>query len=768
MSYQMWSSRQRLFAQASVFAIASVVVSAPALAQEGNPDEASAMKLQTVTVTAQKRTENLQDVPVSINVLGSAELESQGVANFEDYVALLPSVSFAGQGPGNSQVFMRGISSGGDGNKSGSSPSVAVYLDDQPVTTIGRVLDVHMYDIARVEAVAGPQGTLYGAGSQAGTLRIITNAPSTDGFEAGYDLSLATTHKGSESYSAEGFVNFTLSEKAALRIAGWHAEDGGYIDNVPATTTFTFGGITVDNAPFVEEDYNTEETTGARAALRIDLNENWTATAKLMHQRQKTNGVWDHDPDDVGDLEVARFFDDSGEDKFTQAGLSVEGQIGSLQITYAGSRLEREVDYNVDYSAYAEYSAYIPYYTCYSSGSLDASTCSDPRIQYDSDDKYKTTTHELRLQNDESERLRFIAGLFYQDAEHYYLNVWQIPTIPADRSVNANPQLSGYPDDAYFITDQVRNEKETALFGEISYDLTEKLTGTLGARFFKTDSRLKGAVGTLFSGSPLIDLSSGESGEVFKGNLSYKFTPDVMVYLTYSEGFRPGGNNRASTSNIPPIYKSDLITNYEAGWKTTFWDGRARWNGSIFNMDWDDIQITRFDPAESFLGLTANVGAARSRGIETDFSLLVTEGFQVNGAGSWIEAELTEDYIRNLSTQNVDAPAGTTLPYVPKLKLALTGRYNFDLMGMAAFAQGSYRYVGSRYNDLFINRRQNQDAYSILNLSTGIDRDTWGASLYVTNVTDERAELNRNAATFDERITTNRPRTIGLSLYQRF
>ena len=486
MSYQMWASRQRLLAQASAFAIARVVVSAHALAQEDNPDETSAMKLQTVTVTAQKRTENLQDVPASINVLGSAELESQGVANFEDYVALLPSVSFAGQGPGNSQVFMRGISSGGDGNKSGSSPSVAVYLDDQPVTTIGRVLDVHMYDIARVEAVAGPQGTLYGAGSQAGTLRIITNAPSTDGFEAGYDLSLATTHKGSESYSAEGFANFKLSENAALRIAGWHAEDGGYIDNVPATTTFTFGNITVDNAPFVEEDFNTEENTGARAALKIDLNENWTATAKLMHQRQKTNGVWDHDPEDIGDLEVARFFDDSGQDTFTQAGLSVEGQIGGLQLTYAGSILDREVDYNVDYSAYAEYSAYIPYYTCYSSGSLDASTCTDPRIQYDSDDKYKTTTHELRLQNDESERLRFIAGLFYQDAEHDYLNVWHIPTIPADRSVNANAQLSGYPDDAYFITDQVRNEKETAFFGEISYDLTEKLTGTIGARFFET------------------------------------------------------------------------------------------------------------------------------------------------------------------------------------------------------------------------------------------------------------------------------------------
>lgn len=768
MKNAMISRRTRLLGQASVLAFAGLLTGFPAMAQIETADDSSDMKLQTVTVTAQKRTENLQDVPASLQVLGGSELDAQGVSNFEDYVALLPSVSFAGQGPGNSQVFMRGISSGGDGNKSGSSPSVAVYLDDQPVTSIGRVLDVHMYDIARVEAVAGPQGTLYGAGSQAGTLRIITNAPNSDGFEAGYDLSVGTTEDGSESYSAEGFVNVPFSDRAALRLVGWTSRDGGYIDNVPAMTAFTFGGITVDNAPFVEEDFNTEDNYGARAALRIDLNENWTATAKVMRQSQKTNGVWDHDPDDIGDLEVARFFEDRGKDEFTQAGVTVEGEVGGLQLTYAGSYLDREVEYDVDYSAYAEYSAYIPYYTCYSSGTLDAATCTDPRIQYDSDDTYETMTHELRVQNDETNRFRFITGLFYQQAEHDYLNIWHIPSIPADRSVNANPLLSGYPNDAYFITDQVRTETETALFGEVSFDFTDRLTGTLGARFFETESDLVGAVGTLFSGSPLIDLSSGESGEVFKANLSYNFTPEVLFYVTVSEGFRPGGNNRASTSNIPAVYQSDLITNYEVGWKSTFWDGRARWNGSVFQMDWEDIQITRFDPAESFLGLTANVGAAQSRGIETDFSVLLTEGFQVNGAASWIDAELTEDYIRNLSTGNVDAPTGTELPDIPRFKLALTGRYDFELAGVDAFAQGSYRFVGERYNDLFVAARQEQDAYSVVNLSAGFDRETWGASLYITNVTNERAELNRNAATFDERITTNRPRTVGVNLYQRF
>lgn len=753
---------------ALALAAASATVPGQAWAQDAAAEEADTGGLNVIVVTAQKRTEDLQDVPVSLQVLGGEALAEQGVANFEDYVGLLPSVSFAGQGPGNSQVFMRGISSGGDGNKSGSSPSVAVYLDDQPVTSIGRVLDVHMYDISRVEAVAGPQGTLYGAGSQAGTLRIITNEPLLGSFEGGMDASLSTTHKGEESYSVEGFVNVPLGDNAALRVVGWHVYDGGYIDNIPATFTFTAQNVTVDNAPYVEENFNTEKNTGARAALKIELDDSWSATAKLMHQRQKTNGVWDHDPDDVGDLQVERFFEDKGKDQWTQAALTVEGEVGGLQLTYAGSYLDREVDYDVDYSAYSEYSAYIPYYTCYSTGSLDFSTCTDPREQFDSDDTYEVMTHEFRVQNDEANRLRFIAGLFYQKAEHDYLNIWHIPSIPPERSVNANPQLSGYPDDAYFVTDQLRTEKELAGFGEVSFDITEQLTATGGIRVFQTKSSIVGAVGTLFSGSPLVDVASKESGEVYKFNLSYEPNPDLLLYATYSEGFRAGGNNRTQTSNIPGVYKSDLITNYEIGWKATLAGGDVRWNGSIFNMDWDDIQITRFDPAESFLGLTANVGKARSRGIETDLAAYLGGGLQINAAASYIDATLRSDYVRNLSTGNVDAPSGTRLPDVPKFKFAGSARYEFALGSNDAFVQASYQHVGSRWNDLFVARRQLQGSYDIVNLSAGVDFERFSVSAFLNNAFDERAELNRNAATYDERITTNRPRTIGIRLGARF
>lgn len=759
-------TKRHLGTQISLATMTALLIGHPAMVQDAVAQ--SNITLDEVIVTATKRTENLQDVSVAIQVLGSEVLENQNVVNFEDYVALIPSVSFEGQGPGNSQVYMRGISSGGDGNNSGSSPSVAVYLDEQPVTSIGRILDVHMYDIARVEAVAGPQGTLYGAGSQAGTLRIITNAPDASEFEAGYNLSAGMTRHGSESYALEGFVNVPLGDKTALRVTGWHAEDGGYIDNVTATQTFTATGVTVNNAPYVQEDFNTEKNTGARAALKVDLNENWTATAKIMHQTQKTNGVWDHDPEDVGDLQVERFFQDKGQDKFTQAGVTINGSVGKFDLVYAGSYLDRDVEYDIDYSAYSEYSAYIPYYVCYTNGTYDTSTCTDPRIQYTNDSKYKTETHEFRVQSNISDRLSFIAGLFHQKASHDYFNVWHIPAISPGQTVNDNAQLSGYPVDAYFTTDQVRQEDEKAIFGEISLDITDQLTATVGARVFETKSSLNGAVGTVYSDSPLIDLTSKESGEVFKANLSYDLNDDVMIYATFSEGFRPGGNNRAQTSNIPGTYLSDLVTNYEFGWKATLMDGRARWNGSVFNMDWSNIQFTRFDPTESPLGLTANAASARSRGIETDLSFQVTEGFLLNAAAALIDAELTADYIRNLSTMAVDAPAGTQLPGTAKFKTSVTGRYEYTLGGMDAYAQASWQHVGTRFNDLFISRRQEQKAYDIVNASIGIDRENWGASIYVTNLFDERAELNRNSTDFDSRITTNRPRTISVGFHQRF
>lgn len=269
-------------AVAILLAISSTAMAQdPAAKATSESSDEVAPTLAEVLVTAQKRTESLQDVPISIQVLGTQQLDELNINDFDDVVKLIPSVSFESNGPGFNQVYMRGVASGGNGNHSASLPSVGVYLDEQPITTIQGALDLHFYDIARVEALAGPQGTLYGASSQSGTLRIITNKPDPSGFEAGYGLELNSIDNGGTGHVAEAFVNIPLSESAAIRLVGWQKEDAGYIDNVFGTRTFpswdddSGGNGTIDNADLVENNYNHSETSGARAALKIDFNENW-------------------------------------------------------------------------------------------------------------------------------------------------------------------------------------------------------------------------------------------------------------------------------------------------------------------------------------------------------------------------------------------------------------------------------------------------------------------------------------------------------------
>src|SRR3954468_10208944 len=232
-----------------------------------------------IVITAQKREENLQDVPISVQALSTRRLEELNVSNFNDYTKLTPSVSFQTGTPGSANVYIRGVASGGDGNHSGSLPSVGVYLDEQPVTTIGGNLDINIYDIARIEVLRGPQGTLYGASSEAGTIRIITNKPDTSGLYGRVDGEVNTVDHGGVGGKLEGMINMPFSQDIALRVVGFYQKDAGFIDNVPGCRSFmpeptqtactaTNGGIVVNNSAFVKKDYNDTELWGGRAALK--------------------------------------------------------------------------------------------------------------------------------------------------------------------------------------------------------------------------------------------------------------------------------------------------------------------------------------------------------------------------------------------------------------------------------------------------------------------------------------------------------------------
>jgi outer membrane receptor protein involved in Fe transport len=720
-------------------------------------------------------------------------LDNLGIDNFEDYALMLPSLSYQSAGPGLSQLYMRGASDGGDGNASGSSPSVAVYLDEQPVTAIGRNLDVHIYDIARVEAIAGPQGTLFGASSQGGTLRIITNKPNADEFEAGFDIGYSDTKDGDDSYSIEGFVNQPLGDNAAIRLVAWNKEDGGYIDNIASSRSLNIYEGTAaiaepqNNDAIAKDDFNTLENTGARAALKVDLNENWTTTVSVLTQTQETEGVWFHSPEsengEVGDLEVQRYNDDSSEDEFTQFAITLEGDLGFASLTYAGSLLDRDVEYNNDYSDYAAESGFVSKAACgydysgyYDSGTV-TSPCTSANIFYEEDNEYSRQTHELRLQSQGDSKLQYTAGLYYEDSSHEYLQEWLMPGMAQGDGYGLFENSDGIP--LWYITDQERVDKQTAVFGEVSYDLTDQLTATVGGRYFDNETTLKGQTnyGFLVYQEPpenaIVNQKNEDSDSIYKVNISYNIDDTKNIYATWSEGYRAGGINRASNDIIDQIYKPDFLTNYEFGWKTTWMEDRLRWNGAVYLMQWEDMQFTQYDGSYGVpVGVTVNLGESEIKGLETDLTFIAAEGLTLSAAMAYNQAELTEDF----EVGGNSSPDGTELPHVPELKYNLSGRYEFMLGDVETYTQLVYAYVDDSQNNIYkfedfdtsTDTRETQDSYENLNFTAGIDLNNWGVDLYVNNLTDERAEITRGVQPYGNYITTNRPRTIGIKYRMRF
>jgi outer membrane receptor protein involved in Fe transport len=769
----------------------SALVVMTAEAQEAQQGRA----LEEIVVTAQKRTESLQDVPVSVHVLGNQQLEQLNVNGFEDYIEFLPTVSYTSNGPGYGILYMRGISSGGDGVHSGSMPSVGVYLDEQPVTTIGQVLDVHIYDIARIETLAGPQGTLFGQGSQAGTLRIITNKPVMEEFQGSYDLGIDTVKEGDLGYTAEGMVNVPIGERAAVRLVGWHESNGGYIDNVPGSLTYAASGITIDNSDLVQEDFNEVDTTGARALLKIDLNDNWTVTPGLMYQEQESTGIWAHDPEDSGDLEIVRFFPDGQDEDWLQSTLTVEGNIADrFDFVYAVSHLDRDVFSTYDYTGYAEYleDLYAYYeYACYHYDALGG--CADPSQFIESDERFTRLSHEVRLQSAGEGPFRWIVGAFSQKQVHDFDLQWLVPDMDPAGSVIENGNT-------VWQTYQIRTDRDEALYGEFTYDFTDSLSGTLGIRHFEYDNRLYGFNGFLGhctgfydddgnfiedrdNGTPqypcfdtrILDDATTGDGESWKGTINYQVNDDTLVYATYSEGFRSGGVNRARIPGIPK-YRPDWVNNHEIGWKSTWRDGQLRFNGAAYMLDWEDFQYSFLDFSISNLTIIGNVGQARTVGAEFDLSWFATDQLNLSVAGSFNKAELEEPYWRSELDREAGepplAPKGTEMPFVPEVQLTTIGRYNMDFFRFPGYVQAAVSYTGESWNFLEVDDRLKQDAYTLVNLSAGIENDNWTLDLFVNNATDERAQISVYEPSYpsalDSRTVTNRPRTIGIRFGQKF
>ena len=799
------SRKYMLLASVSAIGLSHGVWSAHLLAQEN----AVGSPIEEIMVTATKRSASTQDVAVAVSAITSDGIYQQNIGNFDDYLRYLPNVTAGGRGPGQSTAFIRGLSvqpitvllSGAQG----TTPNVALYLDEQPVTAPGRNLDVYAADLARIEVLPGPQGTLFGASSQAGTIRLITNKPDLDEFSVEVNASLSTTKNGTISESIESVINIPIvSGKLALRVVAYNIEEGGYIDNVagifsldpalnpetsvaslPASTTF----LSADNAALVEENFNDSFYRGIRVSLGYRINEDWDLLLQHTKQDLGADGVFDYDPE-VGDLEVTRFFPDELDDGFDLTSWTLEGRLAMLDIVYTGGYLDREVTQSVDYTGYNNTGAFIAYYTC----SYDAvRACLDPTKGFEGQQFHTRTTHELRISTPKENRLQFVGGIFYDDFKIETLDNYVYVSVPAlgfapnapISTANSIDPSTRRPGIAFF-NDITRSEKQIAFFGEVSYALVpDSLTATIGARYYEIEQDFTGssnfAAGP-FSGSVDndagrdYDLSGGHSDQpiksddvILKFNVSYTPSDDLLFYATYSEGFRPGGFNRgggipSANPSFPTVnvtYDTDDVKNYEIGWKMTLADGQLQFNGNGYFIQWSNMQVSRFDPQNvSILTFIENAADSEIRGIEGDFIWAATGGLTVFGAFAYTDTKLVA-----ITAQAIElAPVGSSLPLTSKFQSNLRARYEWQKGSADWHVQGSIQYAGGSFSSLVAAERERQKSYATADFSTGFSLDRWRAELFAENVTDKRAQLFINNQDDIPRITTNRPRTIGLRL----
>ncbi len=788
--------------------LGSTMLAGGAVSAQDAATQTAAVDPNVILVTSQRRSEDLQDVPISVQVLGAEQMDNLYVDSFEDYVRFLPSVSTTNfGGPFSQLVYMRGVASGGDGNHSGPLPSVGTYLDEQPITTAQGNLNVHLYDIARVEALAGPQGTLFGASSQAGTIRIITNKPDPSGYDMSADGEVNLIDGGDFGGALEGMVNLPLSEMAALRVVGWYVRDGGYIDNVRGIRTYPTSGETDDNQALVEDNFNDVETYGARAALGIELDDNWTITPALMAQRQSADGSFSFNPN-LGDLETQVYRDNYGVDEWYQAALTIEGRVGNFDLVYSGAYLDRGIDSLTDYSDYAYFYDTVAGYGTYFVGDCAANDYScdpiNPSQYVIGRDRMTKLSQELRLSTNIGDRIEAQAGVFYQRQTHNIQQQYVIDNLASFL------QVTGW-NDTIWLTKQERVDRDFAVFGQATFDLTDTLSLTGGLRYFRYNNTLIGffgySNGNAFSsgekqcfvgvpayveGSPCTNLGintgggnasparSKDSGTTHRLNLTWDATPDNMFYATWSRGFRPGGSNRRGGF----AYGADFLTNYELGMKHTLADGMVRWNTAVFQQDWNNFQFAILGPN----GLTEirNAASARIRGIESDVTITPDDHLTVGAGFTFLDAKLAENYCGETDAAGVPitncadplAASGTQLPASPDFKGNVVARYEWEAsptlgahVQLAGTYQSQIRTELQDADDALIGR---QDSFGTIDISAGIENveSGWTVEAYVTNLTDTRAEAYLSTQCFisvcgnpDNGIVyqvPNQPRTFGL------
>ena len=871
-------------------------------------------QLEEIVVTATKRAESMQDIPVAIQAMNGETMQKLGVSSFDEYVKFLPNVVQQGRGPGLNEIYIRGVATEQAKNSvssvQGSSPAVAMYLDEQPVAFGGRNLDIYAADLARVEVLPGPQGTLFGASSQSGTVRMITNKPSTEGFDAGVNAAYGTTSGGDSSSKIDAFINIPLSDTLAVRAVVYDDNQGGWIDNIPGRfnpneadlinvinrnqisgSAAILPGANIastTNAAVVEENWNDASYKGARLSMSWDINDNWNLMLQHTDQELETEGAFEFSPVTGSTSSSQIYTPDRNVDSFGLTAWTVDGRIGELDVIYTGGFLKREVNSLLDYTTYSFGGGYQVYYITtggYSSGNQ----VYDFSKQYVDNTENERTTHEFRIQGEVGEKIKYTAGVFFDEAttestgEFQYFGAvdagFDVSAVGGDASVRGVTDPTGRGANTIFVNDFTREEEQVAFFVDASFDVTDDVTISVGARNYDIDFALLGSTGSSF-GCKGVDPSTlpgsrpagqggavaalrpdgttgcdgknfdnnvtarlanlgatgtvpglgadgvaNQSDTIFRLTADWRLNDDVLLFTTWSEGFRPQVSNRNAGVpsgnqsgvfagySVPAIASTDEMTNFEVGVKGDFLDGRMRLNATYFNSEITDLQTARFDPSNiAFLVFIENVGDADVQGIDMDYAWAATDNLTISGAASFVDSEITR---LNPQLEGLSAPVGSELPFAADFSFNIRGRYDFEwhkmeaqayvqaalvysgdskagIIGNAFFAEDTTRRIYGRGSGLpiadeggtfgatrvateipgstgltadgqfFRNGRYVQESYSLVNVAAGFDKDNWGVELFVNNLFDEDAITHISTFDYVPTASVARPRSVGL------
>jgi len=758
-----------------------VVLIAASVTGDALMQSAAAAELEEIVVTATKRESGLQEIPMSISAISGDSLERSGIVNFTDIATSVPSVSFRSAGPGRTKLNIRGISAA-----TGVAPTVSFYLDEMPIQTISSgsttsfaqtIIDPKMFDLERVEVLRGPQGTLYGSSSMGGTIRLITRQPVIGEFESSIGTDISSTTGGGTNFRLNGMVNAPLSDSVALRVVASYTDNDGYFDRVSSGTG------TAPAGDVFATDVNTEETISVRAALRWQINENAYLQPSVFTQTTEMDGKPNFDGPITDSVQFAPY--DTAEpfdDEFTMYNLVYVHDFAAMSLLVSFSKIDREFRNLEDITDVGALFG--------DPNPLLGSAFSNEFVELDDE------TIEVRLTSSSDSDWQWLVGYYRKDAV-------------ADAGYRMDEGWDALFMNGLANTQKLQEYEEDAFFGELTYHLSDSFSITAGLRSLDYDFHSKeenwGGVFTSDSdrsGANVRDEVLSDSDTNEKLTVTYRFGDNNQVYVSGSNGSRPGGINRViprSDDPLEPIgfacnqdlialgiddpgaYIGDEVTSTEFGWKLMFKDS-VRLNGAVYNVKWDDIQQLVLTSGTCGNNFTGNIGEAKSTGLELELTAAISDNLTLSAGLGYVDAQFEETVLSPDGVVIVER--GDLLADVPEITFNVALDYTIPASRGEYYVLGNLNYVdetlevpGQPDDDLTgngIDSGNVRSDYTVVDLRAGyISESGWDLSLYVDNATDEEAVYGYNDAIAfafpgSDPTVRNRPRTVGVSLLYNF